>query len=80
MPLLVGRLVEAEGAYTVGGVGHDWLGTAIVEPVAQLGTIVGLVAEKPLGGLCAADEALRRWAIMGLASRQEDGKKTASSI
>ena len=80
MALLVGRLVEAEGSYTVRGVGHDGLGTAIVEPVSQLGTVVGLVAEKPLGGLCAPDEALSRRAIMGLAACQEDGKKTAFSI
>lgn len=80
MSLLVGRLVEAEGPYPVRGVGHDWPGTAIIEPASQLGTVVGLVTEKPLGRLCPPDEALSRRAIMGLAAGQEDGKKTASSI
>ena len=80
MPLLVSRLVEAEGPYTVGSIGHDGLCAAMVEPVSQLGTVVGLVAEKPFGGLCTPDEALSRRAIMGLAASQEDGKKTAFSI
>jgi hypothetical protein len=34
MALLVGRLIEAEGPYAVRGVGHDGVGTAIVEPVS----------------------------------------------
>lgn len=80
MPLLVGRLVEAEGPYPVRGVGHDGLGAAIAEPVSQLGTVVGLVAEKPLGGLCAPDEALGGRTIVSLAAGQENGKKTAFSI
>jgi hypothetical protein len=80
MALLVGCLVEAEGLYPVGGVGHNGLGAAIVEPMSQLGTVVGLVAEKPFGGLCAPDEALSRRTIVRLAAGQEDGKKTAFSI
>ena len=80
MALLIGCLVEAERPYAGRGVGHDRLGAAITEPVSQLGTVVGLVAEKSFGGLCAPDEALCRRAIMGLAAGQEDGKKTAFSI
>ena len=80
MPLLVDCLVEAEGPYPVRGVGHDGFGAAIVEPVSQLGTVVGLVAEKPLGGLCAPDEALGGRTIVSLAAGQEDRKKTAFSI
>ena len=80
MSLLVSGLVEAEGPYPVRGVGHDRLGTTMVEPVSQLGTVVGLVAEKPLGSLCAPDEALGGRTIVSLAAGQEDGKKTAFSI
>ena len=80
MALLVGGLVEAEGPYTVRSVGHDWFGATAVEPVSQLGTVIGLVAEKSLSGLCAPYEALGGRTIMGLAAGQEDGKKTAFSI
>ncbi len=80
MALLIGRLVEAEGPYPVRGAGHDRLGAAIAEPVSQLGTVVGLVAEKSFGGLCAPDQALCWRTIVSLAAGQEDGKKTAFSI
>ena len=80
MALLVGCLVEAERPYAVRCVGHDGGGTTIVEPVSQLGTVVGLVAKKPPGGLCAPDKALGGRTIVSLAARQEDGKKTAFSI
>lgn len=80
MPLLVCLLVEAEGPFAVGGIGNDRLGAAIVQPVSQLGAVVGLVAEQLLSGLCPSDQARGRWTIVRLAAGQEDGKKTAFSI
>jgi hypothetical protein len=80
MPLLVGFLVEAERLDAVGPVGHDGLGATLIEPLAQLGAVIGGIAEQPDGRLGAPDEALSRRAIMSLAAGQQDGKKTASSI
>lgn len=80
MPLLVCFLVEAEGPFAVGGIGNDRLGAALGQPLSQLGAVVGLVAEKLLGGLCPSDQAWGRWTIVRLAAGQEDGKKTAFSI
>ncbi len=80
MPLFVCSLVETEGLNAVGPVGHDGLGAAIVEPLPQLGAVIGGIPEQLSGRLGAPNEALSRRAVMGLAAGQEDGKKTASSI
>ena len=80
MPLLVCLFVEAEGPFAVGGIGNDRLGAAIVQPLPQLGAVVGPVAEKFLGGLCPSDQARGGWTIVRLAAGQEDGKKAAFSI
>lgn len=80
MPLFVGGLVEAERLETICPVGHDGLGAAIVEPLAQLGAVIGGVAEQFGSRPGAPDEALSGWAIVGLATGQKDGKKTAFSI
>jgi hypothetical protein len=80
MPFLVGVLVEAERLDTVGPVRHDGFCAAIIEPLPQLGAVIGGIAEQLSGRPGASDEALSRWAIVGLAAGQEDGKKTASSI
>ena len=80
MALLVGLPIEAEGLLTVGLVGNDGFGAAIIEPLAQFGAVVGPVAEKLLGRFVAPDQALCRRTIMGLAACQQDGKKTAFSI
>lgn len=80
MPLLVGSLVEAKWLDAVGPVGHDGPGATIIEPLPQVCAVVGGIPEQRGGRLGAPDEALSRWAIMGLAAGQEDGKKTASSI
>ena len=80
MALLVGFPVEAEGPPTVRSVWDDWLGATIAQPLSQLGAVVGLVAEKLLGGLCASDKALGGRTIVRLAAGQEDGKKTSFSI
>jgi len=80
MPLLVGCLVEAERLEAVSSVGHDGLCAPPVEPAPQFGAVVGGITEQLGRRPGAPDEALSRWAIMGLAAGQEDGKKTASSI
>ena len=80
MALSVGCPVEAEGLDAVGPVGYDGLGPALVEPLPQLSAVIGFIPEQLAGRLGAADEALSGPAIMGLATGQEEGKKTASSI
>jgi len=78
--LLVGFLFEAEGLLSIGPVGNDGLGATVFEPLAQLCTVVGLVAEELAGRLGAADQARGGRTIVRLASGQQDGKKTAFSI
>jgi len=80
MSLPVGFFVEAEGLFAVRGIGDDRSGAALGQPLPQLGTVIGLVGEQLLGGLCASDQALSGRAVMCLATGQEDGKKTAFSI
>ena len=80
MALLVGLPVEAEGLLTIRSVWNNRLGSPIAQPSSQLGTVVGLVAEQLGGCLDATDETRGRWAIMRVATAQEDGKKTALSI
>jgi hypothetical protein len=80
VPLFVGVFVEAEGLLTVRLVGHNDLGSTIVQPLPERGTVVGLVPEKLLCRLGPSDQALCAWTVMGFAAAQEDGKKTAFSI
>lgn len=80
MTLLVGFSVEAEGLLAIGLVWNDGPGTAFVEPVAQIGAVIGPVAQKLPCRLVAADQALCRRAIMSLAAGQKGRKKTAFSI
>jgi hypothetical protein len=80
MPQLVGFLVEAERLFSIRAIGDDGLGVTIAQPLAQLGAVIGLVAEQLGRRLDATDETRGRWAIMRVATAQEDGKKTAFSI
>ena len=80
MPQLVGLFVEAERLFSIRSIGDDGLGVAFTQPLAQLGTVISLVAEELGSGLDATDETLGRWAIMRVAPTQEKGKKTAFSI
>lgn len=80
MSLLVGFFVETEGLLSVRPVRHNRLGAALFQPLPQFGTVVGLVAEQLGGGLGTTDQALGRRTIVGIATGQEDGKKTAFSI
>ena len=80
MPLFVGFLVEAEGLLAVRPIGNDGFGAAAGQPVPQLCTVVGLVAQKLLGRLGATDQAPGRRTVVCLAAAQEEGKKTAYSI
>jgi hypothetical protein len=78
--LFVGRAVEAERLLAVGLVGNDGFGAAIVQPVAQISTVISSVTEQLPGYPGAADQALGGRAIVRLAAGQQDGKKTAFSI
>ncbi len=80
MPLFVGFLVEAEGLLAVRSVRNDSFGAAAGQPLPQLCTVIGLVAQKLLGRLGATDQALGRRTVVRLAAAQEEGKKTAFSI
>ena len=76
----VSFLVEAEGMLPVGQTWDDGFRAAVCKPVAQLCAVISLVPEKLTRRLGSADQAFCYGAIMRLATRQEDGKKTAFSI
>ena len=80
MSLFVGFLVEAERLLSVRPVGNDRLGTAIFQPLPQVGAVVGLVAEKLAGRPGTPNQPLDRRTVVRLTTTQEDGKKTALSI
>lgn len=80
MSLFVGFLVEAEGLLAVGPVRNDGFGASVFQPLPQLRTVVGFVAQKLLGRRGAPDYTLGQRAIMCFAPAQEDGKKTAFNI
>ena len=80
MSLPVGFSVETERLFSVRLVGHNRLGAAPFQPLPQFGAVVGLVAEQLGGGLGTTDQTLGGGTIVGFATGQEDGKKTAFSI
>ena len=77
---LIDTPAETERLLPVAAIWNDRLGPAFSQFVAQLGAIVGLVAEHPLGGLHSADQSLRDRAIMRFTTGQQDGKESAFSI
>ena len=52
----------------------------VVQPVAQISTVISSVTEQLPGYPGAADQALGGRAIVRLATGQQEGKKTAFSI
>lgn len=80
VPLLIGFLIEAERLFAIGLVGDDRRCAAIFQALTQFSAIVGLITEKFLRSFTCTDQALRNGAIVRLAPRQKDGKKTAFSI
>ena len=80
MALLVGFSVEGEWLLAIAFVGHDGFRAALAQPMTQFGTVVSSIAKKLSGCLVAPYQTPCRRTIMGLAARQQDGKKTAFSI
>lgn len=80
MPPFVGSPVEAEGLLAVGFVWNDRRCSTLVEPLAQFGAVISLVAKQLLGRSGALNKPLGWWAIMHLPAGQQEGKKTAFSI
>jgi hypothetical protein len=62
---LVEAFAEGERALPIDAVGNDWLGSTLIQFVAQFIVVVGLVAD---------------WAIVCLTAGQEDGNETPLSI
>ena len=77
---LVETLAEAEWLFPVAAIWNDRLGSALVQVLAQLGAIVGFVAEHPFRRLHSANEALSDRAIVCLTSGQQDGNKAPFNI
>src|SRR4029077_5866472 len=77
---LVEALAEAEWLYPVAAIWNDRLGPTLIEVLAQLGAVVGLVAEHPLRRFRSADQTLRDWAVMRFTPRQQDGEEPSFSI
>ena len=71
--LFVGLLVEAEGPDAGGPVRDNRLGATIFQPLSELCTVVGGVAEKLGRRLSPADQSLGRWTVVRLAATQEEG-------
>ena len=80
MPLFVGFPVEPERLLSVRLIGNDGVGSALFQPLPQLGAVVSPVTEKFFCRFGAADKAFCGWTIVRLATAQEEGKKTAFSI
>jgi hypothetical protein len=71
----VDTLIEAELLFPVAAIWNDGLGSALVQVFAQLGAIVGLVAEHAFRRLHSANEELCDRAIVCFTSGQQDGDK-----
>jgi hypothetical protein len=54
----------------IGFVWNDGRCSALGEPFAQFGTVVGFVAKQLLGRFGTPDQPLGRWAIVGLTACQ----------
>src|SRR4029450_8354968 len=77
---LVDALAEAERLFPVAAIWDDRLGSALVQVFAQLGTIVGFVAEHPFRRLHSANETLTDWAIVCFTPCQQDGDEAPFNI
>ena len=64
---LIDTLAEAERLFPVAAIWYDRLRSALVQVFAQLGAVVGFVAEHPFRRLHSANEALCDWAIVCVA-------------
>ena len=71
---------QAERLFPVAAIWNDRLGSALVQVFAQLGAIVGFVAEHPFRRLHSANEALCNRAIVRFTSGQQDGDKAPFNI
>jgi hypothetical protein len=80
MALSVCLFVEAERLLAVRLVGNDGPGASLFQPLAQFRAVVGGVGDEFLGWVGSTDQARGGRAVVRLASRQQDGKKTALSI
>jgi hypothetical protein len=69
-----------ERLFSVAAIWNHRLGSALVQVFAQLGAIVGLVAEHPFRRLHSANEALCDLAIVRFTSGQQDGDKAPFNI
>ena len=63
---LVEAFAEGERALPIDAVGNDWIGSTLIQFVAQFIAIVGLVAEHMFGWFNSVDEAFGDWAIVCL--------------
>jgi hypothetical protein len=66
--------------FPVAAIWNDRLGSALVQVFAQLGAIVGFVAEHPFRRLHSANETLTDRAIVCFTSGQQDGDKAPFNI
>lgn len=80
MSLFIGCLVEVESLRSVDFVRNDGCGATIFEPLAKVRAVIGSVAQKLFGSIATTDQSFCNRAVVRLAARQEQGKKTAFSI
>jgi hypothetical protein len=72
---LLDTLAKAEQLFPIAAIWNDWLGSALVQVLAELGAIVGLVAEHPVSTASLCEQALYIRAIVCFTSDQRDGNK-----
>jgi len=73
MAFSIEALTEAERLLAVATIGNDRPGPAPLQFGAQLGAVVGFVAEHVLRWLHAPEKTLGDRAVVGFASGQQDG-------
>ena len=80
MPLLVRFFAETEWLLAIALVWNDGLCASLFQRLAQFSAVVGFVGEEFLGLFGFVDQRFGNRAVMRLAARQDEGKKTSLSI
>jgi hypothetical protein len=80
MALSIETFAEAERLFAIAAVRNDRLGAAALQPLAQFGAVIGLVAEQAFRCFASANQPLCNRAVMGFTAGQENGDQTALSI
>jgi hypothetical protein len=76
----VEALAKGERLFAVAAIGNDWLGSLLVQLLAQFSAVVSFVAEQAFGWLGSADEPFGDRAVVGFTAGQQNGDQAPLSI